>query len=67
MVGFGAKGVGHVSTYAQGGGMVLDATQSVERTARCDRWSPPVATLFIVSTSLALWAAIFFVVDLIAG
>jgi len=56
-----------VSTYAQGSGMVLDATQSVERTPRGDRWSPPVATLFIVSTSLALWAAIFFVVDLFAG
>ncbi len=56
-----------MSTYAQGSGLIADAPKSVERTTREERWPLPVATLFIVSTSLTLWAGIFFVTNLIVG
>ena len=32
-----------------------------------ERWPAPVATLFIVSTSLALWGGIFFIAQLFLG
>lgn len=32
-----------------------------------ERWPAPVATLFIVSTSLALWGGIFFIAQLVFG
>lgn len=32
-----------------------------------ERWPAPVATLFIVGTSLALWAGIFVVAGLLLG
>lgn len=56
-----------MSTYAQGSGFVLDAPKSIQRATQEERWSPPVAMLFIVSTSLTLWAGIFFVVNLVVG
>jgi len=55
-----------VSAFAQGSGLALDATDSVERATREERWSPTVAKLFIFSASLTLWAVIFLVVDFIA-
>ena len=56
-----------MSIYAQGSGLITDAPGSAERTHREERWPLPVATLFIVSTSVALWAGIFFVTNLVVG
>jgi hypothetical protein len=58
-------GVGHLNTYAQGSGLVIDIPKSVERTTKDERWPLPVATLFVVSTSVALWTGIFLVVSLV--
>lgn len=40
----------------------VDATDD-----RKERWPAPVATLFIVGTSLALWAGIFLVAGALLG
>jgi len=67
IAGSDASGVGHVSTYARDSGLGVDAPGSIERAAHEERWSLPVATLFIVSTSLALWTGIFFMMNLVVG
>lgn len=46
----------------------MAAPPCVDATRRDDeRWPAPVATLFIVSTSLALWGGIFYVARLLFG
>ncbi len=57
-----------VQRHAQTAGLIMVAPPHSER-ARHDeeRWPAPVATLFIVSTSLALWGGIFFVAQLFFG
>jgi hypothetical protein len=43
------------------------APSSTDATRDDERWPAPVATLFIVSSSLALWGGIFFVANLSFG
>ena len=46
----------------------MDAPRFVDATNdRDERWTAPVATLFIVGTSLALWWGIFVVAGLLFG
>jgi hypothetical protein len=47
------------------GKLVMHAPAEVEQSPKGERWSPPVATLFIVATSLALWAGIFWCINLL--
>jgi len=48
--------------------MIMAAPTCVDATDdRDQRWPAPLATLFIVGTSLALWAGIFFVAGLVFG
>ena len=57
-----------VQRHAQTAGLIMVAPPSTE-VGRDDteRWPAPVATLFIVSTSLALWGGIFFIGNLLLG
>gem|GEM_PF-1782323 len=49
-------------------GLIMDAPRFVDATDdRDERWPAPVATLFIIGTSLALWGGIFFVARLWFG
>lgn len=52
---------------AQAMPMAMAARPMAERTAEDERWPMPVATLFIVGTSLALWTGIFLVARLALG
>ena len=46
----------------------MDAPRFVDATNDRDaRWPAPVATLFVVGSSLALWAGIFFVAGQLFG
>lgn len=56
-----------MSTFTQGSGLIVEAPRNVEQAAHEERWPAPVATLFITTTSLALWAGIFAFVDLLIG
>ena len=57
-----------VQRHAQPAGLIMvppPAADTVHDAS--ERWPAPVATLFIVSTSLALWAGIFFIGSLLLG
>ncbi len=57
-----------VQRHAHPAGLVMVAPPCVDATRDQDeRWPAPVATLFIVSTSLALWGGIFWVARLLFG
>jgi hypothetical protein len=51
-----------VQRHAQPAGLIMVAPPATATDGQeSERWPAPVATLFIVTTSLALWAGIFFI------
>ena len=52
---------------AQGIEMVMAAPRSLDQSEPGERWPAPIATLFIVTTSLALWSGIILTARLILG
>lgn len=52
---------------AQAVELVMTAAADAEHLPATERWPAPVATAFIVGTSLALWAGIFLAAGLVLG